>query len=213
MAPDPGPQCRRADRANVLLVQAEALSFGYPDVPLFHGLEFQVGPGLSLVLGGDGRGKTSLLCLMAGVLAPQAGRLHRASASVLMVPGHPEADQSCTARDWLQAQARRLPAWQSDQADRLVAAFALGEHLHKSLFMLSAGTHRKLWLVVAFAGGAELTLMDMPFAALDARSREALAACLMQVAADTRRAWVVADAEWPPGLADVPLATRIDLGD
>lgn len=196
------------------MVEAEGLTFGYPGSPaLFSGLSFRIGPGLSLVLGGDGRGKTSLLRLMAGVQAPQAGRLHCRATSVLMAPVLNDSDDTCTARDWLQTMARHLPAWRTDEEDRLIDGFALGEHLQKSLFMLSSGTRRKLWLVAAFAGGADLTLLDMPFAALDNRSRELLAALLAQAAAQTHRSVVVADAEWPPTGNVLPLAARVALGD
>ena len=96
-----------------------------------------------------------------------------------------------------------------------MAAFRLDEHLDKRLFMLSTGTRRKLALVMAWASGADLVLLDQPFAALDGRSREALLERFRQQMS-LPAMWVVADYEWPEGLATDPPNTGfgvIDLGD
>jgi hypothetical protein len=42
--------------------------------------------------------------------------------------------------------------------------------MDKKLFMLSTGSKRKVWLAAGFASGADLLLLDEPFAALDAPS-------------------------------------------
>ena len=65
----------------------------------------------------------------------------------------------------------------------------------------------------AAASGAPLTLLDTPFAALDAASARVLADVLAEAAEDTARAWVVADHEIPAVLQGVALAGVIDLGD
>ena len=95
----------------------------------------------------------------------------------------------------------------------LVAAFGLEEHLHKGLFMLSAGTWRKVVVVAAMASGAGLTLLETPFAAMDARGRSILTDLLDEAAGHDERAFVVADYELPPGLSRERLAGFIDLGD
>jgi ABC-type multidrug transport system ATPase subunit len=51
------------------------VSFAYPDCVVLRDFSAQLAPGVSLVLGGDGRGKTTVLCLLAGELPPDAGRL------------------------------------------------------------------------------------------------------------------------------------------
>jgi ABC-type multidrug transport system ATPase subunit len=79
--------------------------------------------------------------------------------------------------------------------------------------MLSSGTRRKLGLVEAVASGAGLTLLDGPFAALDAPSRRWLVDLLDAAARQCSRAWVVADHAWPPGLADDAGIAVVDLGD
>jgi len=199
------------------LIQAENLGFTLGDRLLLDGLCFALRPGLTLVRGGDGRGKTSLLRLLAGQLAPTQGRLRRQVGlpcfffdEVTAAAPHDDV----IARAWLAAQREGFAAtWQAGTEATLVAAFQLTEHLDKPLYMLSTGSRRKLTLLGAAASGAALTLVDTPYAALDGRSIRVLNELLSEAAADRTRAWVLADYALPAGLAGVALSGQIDLGD
>ena len=64
------------------VLRLQALAYAWPDgTVVFEGLDAAVLPGLTLVQGGDGRGKTTLLRLMAGELEPTRGKLERARSS------------------------------------------------------------------------------------------------------------------------------------
>ena len=76
--------------------------------------------------------------------------------------------------------------------------------------MLSTGSKRKVFLAAALASGAQVTLLDDPFAALDTASIRFLLGWLNAAASATDRAWVIAGHVAPDGL---PLAQIIDLGD
>ena len=170
-------------------------------------LSFTLRPGLSLVRGGEQRGKTRLLGLIAAAAAARGLSCCHAD------PSDPAEDET-PARAWLAAQqARAGTRWHEAGAADLVEAFALGEHLDKRLRMLSAGSRRKLGLVAAAASGAALTLLDQPYAALDARSGRLLSELLAEAAEGRERAWVLADYELPSGLTGGALAARIELGD
>jgi ABC-type nitrate/sulfonate/bicarbonate transport system ATPase subunit len=67
--------------------------------------------------------------------------------------------------------------------------------------MLSTGSKRKVWLSAAFASGAALTLIDQPFAALDAPSIRFLRELLVEASEHTSRAWLLADHAAPAGIA------------
>jgi ABC-type transport system involved in cytochrome c biogenesis ATPase subunit len=210
------PASSRTMPADLPLIQAEDLGFSLGDRLLLDGLCFALRPGLSLVRGGDGRGKTSLLRLLAGRMAPTRGRLQRQAgmACFLADEGASAQHDDVLARAWLAAQRESFAAsWRADTETALVAAFQLGEHLDKPLYMLSTGSRRKLHLLAAAASGAALTLLDTPFAALDGRSIRVLNELLGEAAADRTRAWVLADYELPAGLAGVALAAQIELGD
>jgi energy-coupling factor transporter ATP-binding protein EcfA2 len=92
----------------------------------------------------------------------------------------------------------------------LVEGLSLGEHQHKPLYMLSTGSKRKVWLAAAFAAGAPVTLLDVPFASLDKASIRFVTEQLCQQAKVATRAWVFADYEAPSGL---PFVSTLDLGD
>lgn len=172
-------------------------------------LSFTLEAGLSLVRGGEQRGKTSLLRL----LAERAAAPQQAIACFLQDPTD-QAHDPVVAGAWLEALRQRFAAgWNEATAAALVEALALAEHMAKPLYMLSAGSRRKVGLVAAAASGARLTLLDQPYAALDARSARLLSELLAEAAQGRERAWVLADYELPAALAGVRLAATIDLGD
>lgn len=174
------------------------------------GLSFDIGPGLAWVRGGEGRGKTTLLRVMAGQLAPATGTLERLPGVPWFEDPYDPAEDDTVAQAWLTARRRLHPAWDRALEAQLAEAFGLAEHCPKPLYMLSKGSRRKVGLVGAFASNALLTLVDSPFAALDAASVRLLTALFLEAAAGAQRAWVVADYECPDALSGVPV---IDLGD
>jgi ABC-type multidrug transport system ATPase subunit len=195
------------------VLRALGLRHHYPGAPLFDHLDLELWPGLSLVLGGDGRGKTTLLRILAGELAPTSGSIMRDQDGAALESAADPADDPVVARAWLGSRQARHAGWEAKTAERLAEAFGLGPHLDKPLYMLSTGSRRKLGLVAAAASGAALTLLDTPYAALDAPSTRVLTALLGEAATQRRRAWVIADHAPPPGADGWPIAGIVNLGD
>ena len=102
---------------------------------------------------------------------------------------------------YLDSLSRHYPRFSADTMAELVDGFALGPHLAKPMYMLSTGSRRKVWLTAAFAAGTPLTLIDQPFAALDAPSIRFLRELLSDAADHAARAWLLADHEAPEGIA------------
>lgn len=218
---NPREQAPATPAARPPLLQASGLGFAYPGQPLFFNWSADIPPGVTLVRGGDGRGKSTLLRLLAGLVPAGSGELQIRGVSLRDAPEayraqvfftDPRTDQfdALTPAQYLDAQRERYPAFDAQVRDRLVAGLALDEHMGKQLFMLSTGSKRKVFLAAAFASGAPLTLLDMPFAALDQASIGCLMALLEDASAETDRAWVLADYAAPGPLR---LAGVIDLGD
>ncbi|NCT95740.1 MAG: ATP-binding cassette domain-containing protein [Comamonadaceae bacterium] len=192
------------------LLRAEHLRFAWPGGrPLFDGFSLALGPGLTWVTGDDGCGKSTLLSLLAGAQTPQAGRLWAAGhwadedpvayrRQVFWIDPQTEAHDALPAAGYLEGVSAHWPGLSDAALADLVDGFGLAKHLHKPLYMLSTGSRRKVWLTAALAAGAPVTLIDQPFAALDAPSARFLADCLTEVAEHPRRAWVVADHAAPP---------------
>lgn len=195
--------------------RAQALGYTFPgsDTPLLHDLSFSIGPGLSLILGGDGRGKTTLLRLLAGELAPSRGQLFRQVRSQWRPRKDDAAPDATAVSVWLAAQRAAFAGWDRTREAELIEGFALAPHLGKQLHMLSTGHRRKLGLMAAAASSAPQVLLDTPYAGLDAPSRQCLSQVLAEAARGTDRAWVVADYEPPEDLEGVSLAEVVMLGD
>ena len=206
---------------NKTVLQAQDLHFSYPGYQLFSGLSVNIPSGITLIQGGDGRGKSTLLRLLAGVLPAHAGQLQingiklqdQAAAylgQVYWAEQRSEAHDQRTAHDYFKTQRSAYACFDDAVLTDAVAGFDLAPHVHKQLFMLSTGSKRKVWLAAALASNAVVTLLDEPFAALDAASIHYLLAWLGSTASTTGRAWVMADYVAPERLA---LSQVIDLGD
>ncbi len=172
----------------------------------------EIPPGVTLVQGDEGTGKSTLLRVLAGVQPVDAGRLHLAGAdraaqpeafrrSVFWEDPRTTAHDALTPEAYWDAVARRHPAMDRELLADLIEDLGLAPHLGKTLHMLSTGTRRKVWLAAGFACGAPLTLIDEPFASLDAPSRAVLRELLQEAARHPTRAWVLADYTAPEGVA------------
>ncbi len=195
------------------LFEAENLAFSYPGLDLLNDLSFAIKPGLTLLRGGSGRGKKTLLRLISGELQASSGLvMRRAKTQWCEDPADPGSDD-IVASAWLAARRPRFSQWQVDLEADLIEGFGLSPHIDKPLYMLSTGSRRKVGLLGAAASGAELTMIDRPFAALDASSSRLLAQLLAEASAGQSLAWVIADYELPACLSGLALAGLIDLGD
>jgi ABC-type multidrug transport system ATPase subunit len=184
-------------------------------------MDVQLSPGVTWVTGGEGRGKSSLLRMLAGDLAIPGSSLQLAGVGLQTQPAQyrrlafwmdprTSAWEQTAAQQFLQQSSRQWAHWDAALCGDLVTALGLEEHLSKPMYMLSTGSKRKVWIAAACASGAELTCLDEPFAALDRVSIRTITELLQDAAAHSQRAWVLADYQAPAG---VPLAATIDLGD
>ena len=179
-----------------------------------------IGSGVTLVRGGDGCGKTTLLSLLAGALRADAGQLqvngialdeqpHAYRQQVFWVDPRSTTSDQMTQAAYFAALPAHYPGFDPQCLADMIDGLSLTPHLDKSLYMLSTGSKRKVWLAAAVASGAAVLLLDGPFTALDKVSVDFVMALLHDAAARPVRAWVIADYEAP---GDVPLAAIIDLG-
>lgn len=196
------------------VLSVTGLSGGPAELPFFRDFNLQLPAGLSALLGDEGTGKTSLMRLLSGDLAPTAGQLRlMCEATPLVLPRHsavfwtdlrlPLHDSDTPAQCWAHFRVS-LPAWSDATQKELVETLQLAPHLDKRLNMLSTGSRRKVGLVTVLASGATVTLLDQPFVSLDQASIRSLQAYLARVGQNTERAWLIADYEKP---AFLPLAS------
>jgi ABC-type multidrug transport system ATPase subunit len=201
------------------VLEISGLSFGFGPHLLFSELRWAVPAGVSLIQGGEGTGKTTLLRLLSGELLPTAGSItanpirlgFNAMANrttVFRTDPRSEAFDALLSADFFAHWAARHADFDTPMATELAIHLGLEDHLAKPLYMLSTGSKRKVWLAAAFASGATITLLDEPFAALDHRSIRRVLDLLLEAAQHPHRSWVIADYTPPEA---IPLASVMDL--
>ena len=140
------------------------------------------------LLGASGCGKSTLLSLIAGLDRPSAGRV--------VVPGERPAlmFQDAALLPWLTVtrnvelpmRLRRLDrATRAAQAERLLRLVHLESFGHSRPHQLSGGMRQRVALARALAQGADVLLMDEPFGALDAITRDLLHEDLARISTAT----------------------------
>jgi NitT/TauT family transport system ATP-binding protein len=129
------------------------------------------------LIGASGCGKSTLLSLVAGLDAPTAGVIDTSGRKVALMFQEPALFPWLTAAknvelalrpSGLAAQARH------DQAAELLKVVRLGGFGNKRPHELSGGMRQRVALARALATDADVLLMDEPFGALDAMTRDLL---------------------------------------
>jgi NitT/TauT family transport system ATP-binding protein len=141
------------------------------------GVSLTVAPGeFTCLIGASGCGKSTLLSLVAGLEQPTSGMLHVGGRVALMF-------QEPALFPWLTAagnvelalRARGVPrARRKDKARELLETVRLGDFGGKRPHELSGGMRQRVALARALAQDTDVLLMDEPFGALDAMTRDVL---------------------------------------
>lgn len=162
-------------------LEANALECVRGGRTLFQNLSFSLGPGELLeVSGANGSGKTSLLRMLCGLLAPAAGEILWGGEKIralkeeylkeLAYLGHANGVKAeLSAAENLRIQYGLAEGRRPDE-ERIVAALermGLGGGLWRPAKMLSQGQQRRLALARLLISGRALWILDEPLTALD----------------------------------------------
>ncbi|MZG01786.1 ABC transporter ATP-binding protein [Streptomyces sp. SID5614] len=167
---------------------AEGLTLGYGDRTVVDSLDLAVPPGrITVIVGANACGKSTLLRSMSRLLAPRAGRVvldgkevHRLPAKELartlgLLPQSPVAPEGITVSD-LVGRGRHphqgiFSRW-NEKDDAAVAAALEATHTEplaeRAVDELSGGQRQRVWIAMALAQQTDLLLLDEPTTFLDA---------------------------------------------
>ncbi|WP_230535183.1 ABC transporter ATP-binding protein [Streptomyces albidoflavus] len=166
---------------------AEELTLGYADRTVIDSLDLAVEPGrITVIVGANACGKSTLLRSMSRLLAPRAGRVlldgrqvHRFPAKELartmgLLPQSPLAPEGITVSD-LVGRGRHphqgvFSRW-SREDDAAVASALEATRTEKlaerAVDELSGGQRQRVWIAMALAQQTDLLLLDEPTTFLD----------------------------------------------
>jgi ABC-2 type transport system ATP-binding protein len=152
----------------------------YRDQVALDNISFDVEPGsITGLLGRNGAGKTTLMRIIAGHEFTTSGHVTIGGArplendSVLRQMVFLREDQAypdVKAVHMLRAASKLYPDWDAELAAELVTDFDLP--LGKRIRKLSRGQRSAVGIVIALAARAKVTLLDEPYAGLDAVARQ-----------------------------------------
>ena len=179
------------------LLEGETLRVERGGRVLFDGVSLAVGAGEKVaVTGPSGTGKTSLLSVLAGLAAPEAGVVRRAGLPVKAgrLPGRTAAVLQgyglvslLTAAENVEITLRANGMSGSaaiTAAGQALASLGLGDHAGRLVQELSGGQQQRVAVARALASEPELLIADEPTAEQDPDTRELVLARMFAVTAD-----------------------------
>ena len=180
-------------------VRDVVVDFARPDGPLraLDGVGLRVEPGqIVALIGPNGSGKSTLLRVVAGLLHPDSGRVELEGTPVTAPdPSIGLVFQEPRLLPWRSVAANvtypmELAGWPSDRrAARLVELLALvglEDAAAARPSQLSGGMRQRAAIARSLALGPSVLLLDEPFSALDALTRERFNLELLELWARTR---------------------------
>ena len=196
----------------------DALHFHFDARHVFTGLSATLPPGITWLRGANGKGKTTLLKLAGGALAPHAGSIRLGALDAVLQPlDYRLASHFCggdspdlpwlTMREFLDLHMALYPHAQADALNAQLAAFGIMDAMGQTVATLSLGQHKKLQLALGLALPVALLLVDEPFNGLDAAAMATLRAELAARAGAASQCIVLTSHVDP----QLPLARIFDL--
>jgi len=184
-----------------MTLQLDQVALTIAGRPLVKQVSLNLEPGEVVgLLGPNGAGKTTTFNLVTGLLRPDSGDVvmngHsiaelsmplRARLGIGYLPQEASVFRNLNVRDnlLLALQESGLPAGERRQrAERLIEDFHLSAFAHRRGFQLSGGERRRCEVARALAVGAQgprYLLLDEPFGALDAITKEELQEELLKI--------------------------------
>jgi len=210
------------------LIAFDELGLDFSGRRILNRLSFSIGRGeIVSVVGPSGCGKTTLLRLVTGLVSPTRGAVRREGVAV----DGPAPDVAIVFQDYANAllpwrtvagnvslalEAARVPAAQrGPRIAELLAKVGLAAHAEKFPRQLSGGMQQRVQIARCLAQRPAVLLMDEPFGALDAMTRQDLQDEMLRLVRETGTTvlFITHDLDEAIYLSDTVVALRANPGD
>lgn len=149
------------------MLQAKQIRCQRGEKTLFRDLRFVLNPGQALhIKGVNGVGKTSLLRIVSGLLAPDSGEINYQGSGIHFIADKPAVRSELTVWENLNYLAALLCA-SSEYIDQAINSFNLAEQANTYVSNLSYGQQQRVGLAQLLLKPAKLWLLDEPATGLD----------------------------------------------
>ena len=199
MTTEPQNKSDQVQRTEPAAIEVESLTVSYGPVPALLDVSLSIPAGeLAGVIGPNGSGKSTLIKALLGFLRPDFGTIRlfgesieKSKGRVAYVPqrGSVDWDFPVTVREVaLMGRYGKAPWWKSlsaedyDIADEALEMVRMTSYRDRQIGQLSGGQQQRVFMARAMAQGAEILLLDEPFAGVDAATERAI----LEVLEDTR---------------------------
>jgi ABC-2 type transport system ATP-binding protein len=169
----------------------------YGNVVAVNDISFQLGPGITGLLGANGAGKSTVLHMAAGLLRPSAGDvLVRSTAAwqhpelyriLALVPERESVHTFLTGRDFVLASARLYGIEDAGAAAaRAIRQVDLDAAAGRRIETYSKGMRQRIKIAGALVGDPQVLLLDEPFNGMDPQQRLQMSELLQRLVAEGR---------------------------
>lgn len=177
------------------IIHLNGVRYCYDEVCAVEGVNLEIRPNeLTVLIGPNGGGKSTIIKLIAGLLQPDTGTIDRGECTVGYVSQSPDFDTGFPATVWelvlmgtLSTHIRlfkRYDNWQKQIASSAIKRTGLFGLEKRGVGQLSGGQLRRAMIARAIASGADVIVLDEPDAGLDIDAAAELYALLGKLKAD-----------------------------
>jgi manganese transport system ATP-binding protein len=203
-------------------IEVHDLSVRYGEVVALRDVDFEIAAGrVTGLIGMNGSGKSTLFKSLMGMVTPDHGTVRLEGQSIARarrrgrvgyVPQSEEVDWSfpVSVRDvvmmgryGMQGPTRRVRVADRVAVDEALEMVELTNYASRPIGQLSGGQRKRTFVARGIAQGAQILLLDEPFAGVDKRSEATIVRLLRRLADDGRTVLVSThDLHALPSLAD-----------
>jgi ABC-2 type transport system ATP-binding protein len=184
--------------AGTPVIAARGVVKRYGRTTALAGLEADIGPGITGLLGSNGAGKTTFISLVLGLRSRDAGELTvlgrdpatagiEVRARIGYAPEHHDLPSELAATDLVRhlAEMHLLPTRAAVQrANEALWLVGLGEERFRPVAEMSTGQRQRVKLAAAIAHDPELVLLDEPTDGLDPVQRTEMLALIRRIGSE-----------------------------